>query len=78
MEGGKGAGEKKGTNNVVLQISGNEERTRYINEIRDSNLQMTMLQSPRVPDSASPKILKPSPLLLLGKPFKIPTEPTSR
>ncbi|KAM1047211.1 hypothetical protein ACFX2C_026598 [Malus domestica] len=73
MEGGKGVGEKKGTNDVVLQISGGEEHTRYSNEIRDSNLQLTELQSLRVSGSASPEIPKPSP-----SPPKIPAETTSR
>ncbi|XP_068342533.1 mechanosensitive ion channel protein 10-like [Pyrus communis] len=78
MEGGKGVGEKKGTNDVVLQISVGEEHTRYSNEIRDSNLQLTELQSLRVSGSASPEIPKPSPSPPPGKPPKIPAEPTSR
>ncbi|KAM0974934.1 mechanosensitive ion channel protein 10-like isoform X1 [Malus sylvestris] len=75
MEGGKGVGEKKGTNDVVLQISVGEERTSYNKETRDLNLQLTELQCLRVSGSSSPEIPRPSRTLPPWKPPKIPTEP---
>ncbi|XP_009340447.2 mechanosensitive ion channel protein 10 [Pyrus x bretschneideri] len=77
MEGGKGVGEKNGTNDVVLQILVGEERTSYNNETRDLNLHLTELQSLRVSGSSSPEIPRLSRTPPPGKPWKIPTEPTS-
>ncbi|PQQ08897.1 mechanosensitive ion channel protein 10 [Prunus yedoensis var. nudiflora] len=53
MDGGKGMEEKKGRNEVVLQISVTEEQTGFN---RDSNLELTELQSHSVSGSASPEI----------------------
>ncbi|BBH08231.1 mechanosensitive channel of small conductance-like 10 [Prunus dulcis] len=69
MDGGKDMEEKKGRNEVVLQISVTEGQTGLNNETRDSNLELTELQSLRVYSGQS---------LTPGKPPKVPTEPASR
>ncbi|CAB4288181.1 unnamed protein product [Prunus armeniaca] len=78
MDGGKDMEEKKGRNEVVLQISVTEGQTGLNNETRDSNLELTELQSLRVSGSASPSPEISGQSLTPGKPPKVPTEPASR